>query len=227
MKLMRGCVRLLVNNPNDIQITPVWVGRKLKATRSNILNPAEVNAFTPGSHIFPQVPLWKKSDVKENTEALNKLLAQYSISDKYYEVDIDFLIEVLSYLPSKHVSGEKWEDERVKQAFKAIMAKGIQKGMLNVRRGKNDEGLDLTRQEPGNWTSYGFATSTWLSKPKSDYPDVPTLVIMYEKGEKERKWDDQPLYLPMLILPKSKFVFMFNYSDTTEELEDDLENNNT
>jgi hypothetical protein len=187
------------------------------------LNLAEIDAFTPGSHIFPQAPLWKKSDVKENTEALNKLLAPYNKNDKYYEVDIDFLIKILAHLPSKQVSGSKWEDERVEQALKAIKAKGIQNGMLNVRRGKNDEGLDLTRQEPGAWLSYGFATSKWLSKPKSDYPDVPTLIVMYERGAKERKWDEQQLYLPMLILPKSKFVFMFNYSDEPEELEDDLD----
>ena len=43
------------------------------------------------------------------------------------------------------------------------------------------------------------------------------------QSQKELKWDDQPLYLPMLILPKSKFVFMFNYSDYPEELEDELD----
>jgi hypothetical protein len=42
---------------------------------------------------------------------------------------------------------------------------------------------------------------------------------MYEKGEKKKDWDDQPLYLPTLILPKQKFVFMFNYSEDAEELE--------
>ena len=42
---------------------------------------------------------------------------------------------------------------------------------------------------------------------------------MYEKGEKKKGWDDQPLYLPTLILPKHKFVFMFNYSEETQELE--------
>ena len=45
---------------------------------------------------------------------------------------------------------------------------------------------------------------------------------MYEKGEKEKKWDDQPLYLPMLIIPKGKFVFMFNDSNNADEIEDEL-----
>ncbi|HEY9674805.1 MAG TPA: Z1 domain-containing protein [Waterburya sp.] len=218
-----GMRQAIGDDPTNIKIQPVWVGKKLKATRSNVLNPAEIDAFTPGSHIFPDAPLWKKSDVKENTEALNKLLAPYKKNDEYYEVDIDFLSQILSHMPSKQISLGKWEDNRIKQALKVLKAKGIQNGRLNIRRGKNSEGLDLTRQEPGDWTSYGFATSQWLTIPKHKYSDVPTLVVMYEKGEKKLKWDEQPLYLPMLILPKSKFVFMFNYSDEPNELEDDLD----
>jgi hypothetical protein len=39
------------------------------------------------------------------------------------------------------------------------------------------------------------------------------------KERRVRDWDDQPIYLPTLILPKQKFVFMFNYSEEAEELE--------
>ena len=34
-----------------------------------------------------------------------------------------------------------------------------------------------------------------------------------QKCEKINGWDDHPIYLPMLVLPKQKFVFMFNYDD--------------
>jgi Z1 domain len=218
-----GMRQAIGDDPSNIKITPVWVGGTLKATRSNVLNPAEIDAFTPGSHIFPFAPLYKASDVRENTKALNTLLAPYKDNNQYYEVDIDLLIEILSYMPSKQVSGGKWEDERIKQALKAMKAKGTQNGRLNVRRGKNDQGLDLQRQEPGSWTSYGFATSQWLTKPKREHSSVPTLVVMYEKGEKDKKWDNEQLYLPMVILPKNKFVFMFNYSGSAEELEEDMD----
>ncbi len=217
-----GMREAIGDDPNNIKIKPVWVGPELQPTRSNVLNPANINTFTPGSHIFPQAPLWKAGDVRENTNQLNKLLAEYSDDDKYYEVNINFLIEILSYMPSQKVGLGKWEDERVKQLLQQMKAKGIEKGRLNVRRGKNAEGLDLQRQESGNWSGYGFANSEWLTKPKKDYPDVPTLILMYEKGEKKKKWDDQPLYLPMLIIPKGKFVFMFNDSNNADEIEDEL-----
>jgi hypothetical protein len=62
-----------------------------------------------------------------------------------------------------------------------------------------------------------------VQKAKQDNSDVPTLIVMLEQGRKEDYWDEQPFYLPTLILPKNKFVFMFNYSDEPEELEEGLD----
>jgi Z1 domain len=210
-----GMRQAIGNDPNNIKIKPVWVGNSLQATRSCVLNPANIDAFTPGSHVFPEAPLYKASETKQNMQILESLLQAYNKSDEYYEVEIDFLIELLSHMVSKKVDGCKWEDKRVQQALKAMQAEGLQKGRLNVRRGKNDQGLDMGRKEPGKWYGYGFGTGKWLTDAKLDYPDVPTLVVAYQKGEKKKNWDDQPLYLPTLVLPKSKFVFMFNYSDDT------------
>jgi hypothetical protein len=41
-----------------------------------------------------------------------------------------------------------------------------------------------------------------------------------EEGRKEDYWEGLSFYLPTLVLPKSKFVFMFNDSDEPEEIED-------
>lgn len=146
-------------------------------------------------------------------QILDSLLQPYDMNDECYEVKIDFLIKILSHMVSQKVDGYKWEDQRVQQSLRAMQAQGLQKGRLNVRRGKDGQGLDMQRQEPGKWFGYGFGTSKWLTEAKHKYPDVPTLVVAYQKGEKKLKWDDQPLYLPILVLPKSQFVFMFNYSD--------------
>ena len=210
-----GMRQAIGNDPNNIEIKPVWVGKSLKATRSCVLNPAAIDAFTPGSHIFPHAPLYKSSETKENMEKLEKLLQYYDDKDKYYEVKIDVLLEILSHMKSKKIEGYKWEDKRIRESLHAMKAKALTKGRLNVRRGKDFKGLDMERKEPGKWYGYGFGTSTWLTNAKRDYPDVPTLVVAYQKGEKIKNWDDQPLYLPTLVLPKSKFVFMFNDSDET------------
>lgn len=218
-----GMRQVIDENTGKIKLTPVWVGRKLRPTRANVLNPAAIGVFTPGSSIYPRDPLWKASEVKKHTEELDKLLSKFKgDDDEDHEVDIDYLIQIISEMPSRFCSGYPWEDERVKQALQAMKAEGIHKGILNVRRGKKGDGLDLKNQTRP-WVS-GFAQSQWLSKPRQKYTDVPVLVVMYEKGEKPQKnWDNQPLYLPTLILPKNKFVFMFNYSEESEEVEEQQE----
>ncbi|MBW4445491.1 MAG: Z1 domain-containing protein [Spirirestis rafaelensis WJT71-NPBG6] len=216
-----GMRQAIGDDPSNIKITPVWVGAKLKPTGSNVLNPAAINAFTPGSSIFPRDPLWKASEVRQHTEALDKLLSEYKGDDKYYEVEISFLLQILEHMPSGRCPGYSWEDKRVKEVLKAMEAKDIYKGMLNIRRGQKGEGLELSNKTDRPWQGSGFAQSEWISKPRNKYPNIPTLVVMYEKGEEKRNWQN-PLYLPRLILPKSKFVFMFNYSEAAEELEDDM-----
>ncbi|MEC4817752.1 MAG: Z1 domain-containing protein [Scytonema sp. PMC 1069.18] len=208
-----GMRQAIGDDLNNIKIKPVWVGKYLQPTRSCVLNPANIDAFTPGSHIFPDAPLYKASETKHSMQRLDTLLQPYVMNDEYYEVKIDFLIEILSHMVSQKVDGYKWEDKRVQQSLKAMQAQGLKKGRLNVRRGKDYKGLNMERREPGKWYGFGFGTSKWLTEAKLNYPDVPTLVVAYQKGEKTKNWDDQPLYLPTLILPKSKFVFMFNYSD--------------
>ncbi|MBW4476571.1 MAG: Z1 domain-containing protein [Tolypothrix brevis GSE-NOS-MK-07-07A] len=218
-----GMRQAIGDDLSNIKITPVWVGSKLKPTRSNVLNPAAIDAFIPGSSIFPRDPLWKASEVRQHTEALDKLLSEYKGDDnEYYEVEISFLLQILEHMPSGRCPGYSWEDKRVKEVLKAMEAKDIHNGMLNIRRGQKGDGLELSNKTDRPWQGSGFAQSEWISKPRNKYSNIPTLVVMYEKGEKEKKWDGS-LYLPTLILPKSKFVFMFNYSEAAEQLEDDMD----
>lgn len=218
-----GMRQAIGDDPNQIKLKPVWVGPKLRPTRSNVLNPAEIDAFTPGSAIFPRNPFWKASEIRQHTVKLDSFLAEYKGDDQYHPVEINLLIQILEHLPSGHCPGYSWEDGRVKEALKAMKAESINQARLNVRRGQKGEGLDLKNQKTRPWQGSGFAQSEWVSIPKRKYPDIPTLVLMYEKGKKEKDWDNQPLYLPTLILPKSKFVFMFNYSNITDESEDSMD----
>ncbi len=85
---------------------------------------------------------------------------------------------------------------------------------LNVRRGKknNKEGLDMPKKDPFKWM-FGFGSGNWSIEAQKKYPDVPTLIICYQKGEKSTGWDGHLIYLPMLVLPKQRFVLMFNYNE--------------
>jgi hypothetical protein len=206
-----GMREAIGDTPGELAIQPVWVGKALKPTRSNVLNPSEINAFTPGISTFPRNPMWKKSEISDYTEALDNLLKSYNNDNDYYEVEIEFLISLLSHTQSRPASGYLWEDDRVRQALRCMKQEGISIGRLNVRRGKKGVGLELKRRD--SWGKDGFFTSAWMKKAKDNYPDVPTLVLGYERGLKSDNWDNQPLYLPTLVFPKNKFVFMFNSSE--------------
>ncbi len=208
-----GMRQAIGDDIHNIKIQPVWVGDQLQPTHANVLNPSVIDSFMPGQQVFPRDPLWKAVDVKKHTEKLNSLLADYNKNDDQdYEVSIDFLAEILQEMPSRYCPNHKWEDQRVQQVIKAIKSRGINSGILYVRRGKEGLGLDLTNKERPLIGSSGFAQSKWISQPKKLHPNLPILVVMYQKGKKEKGWDNQPLYLPTLIIPQHKFVFMFNYS---------------
>ena len=233
------------DDPKNIKSKLIWVGEKLKPTRSQVLNLAYIDCFEPGKAVLPSYPLWKSNDVRNNTAILDKILSPYNNDNEYYEVTIDFLIEVLRYIPSKPCPGKKWEDKRIEEALKNLKSAAqktlkendIAKGILNVRRGKKGDGLDLSNQQQKDnqqknkpWVG-AFAQSAWISEPKKKYPKLPILVIMYQKGDKKNYWDDQPFYLPTLIFPQNEFVLMFNSSeeqelesDNLEVLDDDSEN---
>ena len=199
------------DDPTNLRIKPVWVGTSLRPTRSNVLNPAEIGAISPGRAIFPADPKWKKADVKAHTDRLDKLLNGFADDEEYREVDIDLLVRVLKEMPSNPYPGYTWEDRRVQQVLEAMKreAIGIEKGRLNVRRGKEGKGLELTRQD-APW--HGFASGSWVKKARADHPEQPTLIVMKQRGSKDDGWEGQPVYVPTLVLPGGRFAFMFNYS---------------
>lgn len=127
------------------------------------------------------------------------------------------MIQVISLTKSYYIPSEEWENKRIIKALTDIKSKGLTQGRLNVRRGRKNkkQGLDMARKEPFKW-KFGFGNGDWSNYAKKRYPDVPTLIICYQKCEKINGWDDHPIYLPMLVLPRQKFVFMFNYDEDDE-----------
>jgi Z1 domain len=214
-----GMRQSIGEDPSSMNIKAVWVGKTLQPTRSNVLNPAAIDAFIPGSAIFPRDPLWKLSDIKQHTEDLKNLLSEYNDDNECYSVNIDMLMEIIQHMPSKYCTEYKWNDSRILEVMKAMKEVGIEKGILNIRRGKNGSGLELKNRIERPWRGSGFANSKWISDPKGKYPNLPILIVMYQKGEKVNGWDC-PLYLPTLILPESRFVFMFNSINGCQNHED-------
>ena len=86
------------DDPNRLELKPVWVGQPLKPTRANVLNPSEIGAIRT-NRLWPREPLYKKAEILEHTRALDSLLAPYIDDTKYYEVDLELLA---------HTQGNAW-----------------------------------------------------------------------------------------------------------------------
>ena len=199
-------------DPSDLKIAPVWVGPKLKATRSNVLNPSEIGAFAPGRQIFPADMPYKASEINKRVKELDRLLAPYLNDEVYHEVPLDLMIDILKLIPTNHYEGYTWRDDRVIGALKALQSNriNIKSGRLNVRRGKSGAGLDLSRQDS---PAKGYASSGWVNKAKQEYSKEPTLLVLKQKGLAKNRWDNHSLYIPVLVMPKGKFAITFNLSD--------------
>jgi hypothetical protein len=197
---------------SDLKIAAVWVGPKLKATRSNVLNPSEIGAFAPGRQIFPADMPYKASEISKRVKTLDGLLAPYQGDEVYYEVPIDLMINILKLIPTNRYEGYTWRDDRVVGALEALQSTriNIKRGRLNVRRGKSGDGLDLTRQPV---PAKGYASSGWVDVAKQQFPNQPTLLVLKQKGLAKKGWDDHVLYIPVLVMPKGKFAITFNLSD--------------
>jgi hypothetical protein len=205
-----GMRNAIGNDPSGkTDVTPVWVGSELKPTRANVLDPSVIGAFAPGVAIFPPDPMWKSSQIKPQTAVLDRLLAPYQGDDStFHRVEIDKLAEIVRHMPSVPRSGYTWEDTRVKKALEQVKLPpwNLTEGYLNLRT-RNSKGLGLKRQDPP-W--HGFASGDWLAEAKRK-ADAPVLMVMYQRGDRSDRWDNQPVYLPTLIMPASKFVIMFAY----------------
>jgi hypothetical protein len=210
---MRG----LAERDGENAILPVLIGKSLKPTRSNVLNPAEVSAIPAGHTIWPADPLYKKQDVKGHTARLDSILSDYA-DDGFHVVPIAFLRELLPLMPSRYHEGYSWEDKRVIKALEAMEERmEFERGVLNVRTG-GGKGLGIRRDPPAQ----GFTTGTWTNEAKA-YSEYPVLIITKQAGKRSDNWDDQAVYVPTLIMPKGMrrrgndellpFAFVFNYSE--------------
>lgn len=204
--------RRVIETPSGAEFKPVWVGDKLKPTRAGVFNPADVRALAPGKALFPRAIHYKASAIKGSHEKLEKLLVPYDDPEKYYSVPVDFLIEILSKISSDSNPSYDWEDERVRLVLQSLKKDPIQidEGILNVARGPrrgHGQGFRVKRKDH---QPSGFAEGSQQAAASERFRDFPLLLLRRQQGLKdEDHWDDQPFWAPTLVLPRTKFAFLF------------------
>lgn len=83
----------------------------------------------------------------------------------------------------------------------------ITSGLINVRRGRRgEEGYRVSRAAHH---SSGFEDGSKMKALKSSYPDRPILLLRKQAGEVKDGWKGYPFYAPTLIVPQTRYAFMF------------------
>ncbi|HDX9641104.1 TPA: Z1 domain-containing protein [Bacillus mobilis] len=187
-------LREVINKHKEEGLRSIWLSG-FRATRSNVLDPNEIGAFAAGSAYFPHKPLYKKTEVIDSTQMLDKLLEGY-FSNRYTKVSIDFISKLLKYTKTDPDSPGLWREERICLALEKLK-ESYSSAYLSV---KIDRNLSQVEDLKNVYTSTDLNTIP---------DDLPTLLMLRQNG---RKWDRQKFWIPVFRFPEGNYAFMFNIS---------------
>jgi len=187
-----------------LRITPLLVGRGIKPTRSNVLNPADVGAIVGQMQVWPHGIVPRNQDL----ETIEARLKPFVDRDSYYPVPTRDLVRILNLIKTEDVPGAHWQDLRMRSILQ-ILERDLDfpAAVINVRRGlgKSKLGFRATRDKVGS----GFISGQQDRFVKDTYARKPALLLRKQAGRKEDGWGGRPFYAPTLVLPSCAHAFLF------------------
>ena len=167
------------NNIDDINLL---VPKGARATRKCVVRSDALIDIVGGANYFPNYP---KDD---KTTELDSMLKDFDDKIQAYEVKIEFFIDLLKNLESEQIA--EWDNNNIISCLQALNGTSYKKGALIVRRER-----DIKK-----------GTGTLLSPNDRDLGkriiDKPVLTLYRIKGQKEKGWNDQPLWIPNIKFPE-------------------------
>jgi len=195
--------------PNE-EYRGILIGANLNPTRRNVLNPNNIGAYAGGISYFPAKPLFRRSEVKEITDLLNRTLDSiYPDSRKDpIQITIDQMIELVRLTKSDLTGSGLWNDDLIVTALETLRKEQRYNNtaFLIVRR---DRGL--TRPDNGNLRSVLGPGDLDFAKANKSYP---TLYMYRQIGSVRERWDGMPFWIPVVAFPDGQYALMFNLDRT-------------
>ena len=167
---------------NNIDSINLLVPKGTRATRKCVVRNDALIDIVGGANYFPNYP-------KDNqTDILDEMLNNYKDTELSYDVKIDFLIDLLKYLESEQP--KEWDNKNLISCLQALKGTNTRNGKLIVRRDR-----DIKK-----------GTGTLLSPNDRDlgkgFTDRPVLTLYRIKGQKEKGWNNKPLWIPNIKFPE-------------------------
>ena len=161
----------------------------LRPTRNNVIPLDQISLYLPGKRYFPYLP------IASNTDTLNSLLEPYSDEKKLYQIEIDFMLNLLTLSKSEKLAGESWDDEAIRVCLKNLKVQYQNIGYLLVC-------LDRDIKK-------GARAMLSEDDTKITNTSYPTLVMYRYVGTTTKGWDGQALWVPNLRFPDGTNFYMY------------------
>ena len=175
-----------------IQNIKVYYAPSINPTRANVIDNKHVATISGGTNYFPFDP------DNDSIEAIDSLLAPFSDTEKYYQVSLRLIVDILSHISG----GNGFAMSSFLSCIKTILAENpTAQGALIVRRERNIAKGTGSLLSP-NDLAVGNAIKNM------------TVVTMY-KVTGEKGWNGRKLWVPNIKLPGN--VVYYDVDD--EELE--------
>ena len=156
----------------------------LNPTRKNVLDNDHVYILSGGTNYYPSYP------DNDSIDAITKLLDVFSEDEKYYQVSIRLMKEVLGHIiPSPDFKLDAFQD-----ILQTILAEQpTAQGILIVRRNRNVAQGTGALLSPNDW------------QLGNSFTDKPVLTMYQVTGSKG--WGGKPLWVPNIKLPADTMYY--------------------
>jgi Z1 domain len=191
----------------------ILIGRRLNATRRNILNPNNIGAYAAGSYYFPKKPMAHPWDINKSTEQIDKILDERyprpreKDGGNAIQITIEQAIELIKLTKADIGGSGLWNRNLIITALEELKKKPEyrEEAYLVVRRDR-----ELQPNKDGELRAVlGGSTK---ARPGGDISlanrRFPTLFMYRLTG---KGWNDVPFWVPLVRFPDGQYALMFNF----------------
>jgi len=181
---------------NDSENPPVFVGRGMVPTRSDVLDTSNIEVFRPGHQSYPFKPKYEGYKIRKNTRILDNMLSKYfsDKGEKYHDVDIRFIKKLVELMPTYSSAGS-YDVDRVLRYLEAVEKTKGPPIICTLLAKRN-----LNRERGPNGVASGFASGEWFENEKRE--NCLLFIAMRQNGLKKQNWGGMPFYVPTIRFPK-------------------------
>lgn len=162
----------------------VYYPKNINPTRKNVLDKKLVGAIVGGANYYPFAP------GNDSIEAIDKLMQPFDDKERYYQVNLRMMLQVLAHITSE----DDFDIEAFKEFIEAIITETpTAQGILIVRRERDIAKGTGAMLSPNDWKLGG------------QFKDK--IVITMYKVTGNKGWNGQKLWIPNIKLPEGKVYY--------------------